>query len=132
MSRRISRFAITGLVVTGLHVLVALMLIRMFYLSSPAANVVAFCVATFVSYCLNTLWSFSGELRLDTLKRFVIVSCVGLIIVYVVSSTARFMGCSDLLGIFFVVCVNPLASFLMHNFWTYKDRYPRGLQSPSR
>ncbi len=71
------RFAVTGVFVTALHALVAVLFIHFISAPPPLANGVAFAVATVLSYVINTTWSFSARLHGRTLVRFLLVSVCG-------------------------------------------------------
>jgi putative flippase GtrA len=120
LTKQAMRFAISGLLVTGLHVLIATAFIQ-FVLPVPSlANGVAFVVATVFSYWINTTWSFSSTLHGRNLVRFCIVSFVGLFLAMFISGAAQYYGLHYLYGIAFVVCIIPPVTFLLHNFWTYR------------
>lgn len=119
--RRAWRFGLSGLMVTGVHVLVALGFVS-YVVNAPAlANGVAFVVATCVSYFVNTLWSFSAPLHGRILFRFLCVSALGCGLAMSVSGAAAKLGWSTIAGIGAVALVIPPFTFLMHNFWTYRS-----------
>lgn len=118
--RQAARFSLSGLLVTGVHVLIATLLIQLILLSPSLANGVAFMVATIVSYLINTLWSFSSPLHGRNLFRFGIVSFIGILISMLVSGAAENQGLHYCYGIALVVCIVPPVTFLLHNFWTYR------------
>lgn len=120
LARQAQRFAISGLLVTGLHVFVATGFIRLLAAAPPVANGVAFVVATVFSYMINTLWSFSSPLYGRNLLRFVLVSMVGCLLAMTVSSVAQDYGLHYLYGIGLVALVVPPVTFLLHNYWTYR------------
>lgn len=120
IAKRALRFGISGLFVTGLHVLIAACLIE-FILPQPAlANGIAFVVATFTSYMINTIWSFSQAPVLANLLRFLTVAVIGLLITMAISGSTAAAGFSYWVGIACVVLVVPPCTFLMHTFWTYR------------
>ena len=119
-TRNILRFAISGLFVTGVHVLIATILISFILITPSLANGVAFVVATLFSYLINTLWSFSSSLHKRNLYRFFLVSFIGLLLSMSISGAAQYGGLYYLYGIAFVVCIVPAVTFLLHNFWTYQ------------
>ncbi|NJD07397.1 MAG: GtrA family protein, partial [Methylococcaceae bacterium] len=96
--RRIARFGISGLLVTGLHVAVAVAFIRLILPDPPLANGVAFTVATLFSYLINTLWSFSSRLHGRTLARFAVVSLIGCGLSVGLSWLAEFRALSYWIG----------------------------------
>ncbi len=118
--QKLFRFGLSGLIVTGLHTLVAIMAITMAQLSPAIANGLAFLIATLCSYQLNTRWSFSAVVEQKNFYRFSFVSAIGLFLAVSISGTAEHFGFNYLIGIAMVVCIVPIMSFLFHNFWTYK------------
>lgn len=119
-ARRLLRFGLTGLGSTLLHSLVALTLIALWHSPPPAANGVAFVVATVFSYVVNTLWSFSAPLHGRNLTRFLVVSGVGFLLAITLAWLAELMGWSPIAGIALVVVVVPGVSFGLHSLWTYR------------
>jgi len=120
LTRQALRFALSGLLVTGLHVLIATAFIQIILPAPSLANGVAFVVATVFSYLINTMWSFSSPLHGRNLIRFCIVSFIGLFLAMAISGIAQYFGLHYLYGIGFVVCIVPPVTFVLHNFWTYR------------
>jgi putative flippase GtrA len=118
--RRAMRFALTGVFVTGVHFVIAIVVIELIIPSPPLANGVAFACATIVSYLINTIWIFSGNLHGRTLFRFVVVSVLGFFLAMFVAWAAEVAGLSYLLGICAVALTILPMTFVMHNFWTYR------------
>ncbi|KPU50605.1 gtrA-like family protein [Pseudomonas fluorescens] len=114
------RFAVTGLFVTALHALVAILFINFVIAKPPLANGVAFAVATVVSYVINTTWSFSARLHGSTLMRFMLVSFGGFLLAMLVAWAAQMAGLHYLLGIGAVALIIPAFTFVLHNYWTYQ------------
>lgn len=119
-TRQALRFALSGFLVTGLHVIFATTFIHILLLAPSLANGLAFVVATVFSYLLNTTWSFSSPLHGRTLIRFFVVSAIGLSLAMALSGAAQYYGLHYWYGIVFVVCTVPPVTFLLHNFWTYR------------
>ena len=118
--KKAQRFAVSGILVTGLHVLVAAGFIRFILPLPSVANGVAFIIATIFSYLINTLWSFSSPLHGKNLIRFLLVSSLGCTLAITVSGLAELQGMSHWIGIACVVTVVPPVTFVLHNFWTYR------------
>lgn len=119
-TRRILRFSISGLLVTGLHVLIASTLIQFLLVGPSLANGTAFIAATTFSYVINTKWSFSSSLHGKNMIRFYTVSILGLLLAMTVSGSAEYFGLHYWYGIALVVCIIPPVTFILHYFWTYK------------
>ncbi|WP_149087292.1 GtrA family protein [Pseudomonas prosekii] len=118
--KRALRFAVTGLFVTALHAVVAVLFINFLMPVPPLANGVAFAVATVASYLINTTWSFSARLHGRTLLRFMLVSAGGFLLAMFVAWAAQIAGLNYLLGIGAVALTIPAFTFVLHNFWTYR------------
>lgn len=118
--RRAGRFGIAGLLVTGLHSIIAAGLIESVLPRPALANGIAFVTSTACSYLLNTYWSFSRTPAPANLLRFMTVALLGLCITMVVAGLAAAYGLHYLLGIACVVAVVPPITFLLHNYWTYR------------
>jgi putative flippase GtrA len=117
---RAGRFAVSGMIVTGLHVIIAAGYIHLIRPDPPLANALAFAVATLCSYALNTLWSFSSTPDGGNFRRFALVSLFGCILAATVSGIAEQCGYHFWVGIAFVVLTVPPMTFLLHSCWTYR------------
>lgn len=120
--RRGLRFALTGLLSTAVHVTVASLLIELAGSHPAAANGAAFVASVFVSYWVNTLWSFSQRPSRESFLRFVVVCCAGFVLAVGLSGFAAWMQWHYLVGIGLVVLAVPPLNFLMHHSWTYRSR----------
>lgn len=120
--KRLCRFGLTGLLVTGVHLVVASIAIVKCGWPSPTGNGLAFITATLVSYFINTLWSFKGQLHKRTLARFLGVSALGFSQAMGMALLMERLGFNHYEGILAVALSIPPVSFLLHNLWTYQDR----------
>ena len=75
----------------------------------------------YLSCIINTSWSFSSKLSRHVIFKFGIVSIIGLLVSVSVSWITEELGVGYLFGIFFVVIISPAITFILHNFWTYKN-----------
>lgn len=117
---KLLRFGVSGLLVTGLHVTVAMTLIEYAGTGPALANALAFACSTGGSYLLNTFWSFSSSPALANAWRFATVSLGGLTLTALVSHATAVAGGGPGLGIAMVVCVVPPVTFIAHRRWTYR------------
>ncbi|MBI2256322.1 MAG: GtrA family protein [Proteobacteria bacterium] len=118
--KRALRFGTTGVMLTFLHAAIATGLIEGIELNPVPANIIAFILATLVSYLINTYWSFSQRPGGGSLIRFVIVALCGLVVTTCVSGFAEWLGLPYWMGIMGVVVTVPLVTFPLHAFWTYR------------
>lgn len=116
------RFSLTGLLVTGLHVLAAGWLIYTLEVPPPEANAGAFAAATIVAYTINAVWSFEQAVSLGTMARYLVVASLGLFTSWTVAAVAEAVGWHPLLGIACVAVAVPAISFMSHYFWTFSGQ----------
>ena len=119
---RLLRFGATGLVATGIHVLVAVTLIAGWRTPPYLANAVAFLTATAFSYAINTLWSFSSRMDRSTLGRYLCVAAFGCLATTAIAAAADAAGFDYRIGILLVIALVTPSTFLLHSAWTYRSR----------
>lgn len=117
------KFGVVGLAATATHVLVFVALIEEVQATPLVANVLAFCVAVFVSYFGNFRWTFRHEAPTTaTFVRFACVSLVGLglnsAVVYAVMDVA---GRSYVVAVVVMVTLVPLVVFALNRLWSFKS-----------
>jgi putative flippase GtrA len=117
---RLLRFGVTGLIATGIHVLVAVTLIAWLRTPPYIANPIAFVTATAFSYATNTLWSFSSRMNHRTLRRYACVSVFGCAATAAVAGAAEAAGLDYRIGILLVIALVTPLTFGLHNRWTYR------------
>ncbi|MBE0614756.1 MAG: GtrA family protein [Burkholderiales bacterium] len=120
LAAEVPRFVLVGIGVTVLHAAVASLLVMFARVHPAAANGMAFCVATLVSYASNTLWTFERRLHRRLLVRFVLVSLAGFVLTVSIAGAVELLGYPFYAGIGAVVMLVPAASFAMHKLWTYR------------
>lgn len=118
--RKASRFGLTGIFITFLHLAIATLIIHFLTPNASIANGVAFIAANITSYVMHTLWSFSEKLHGQNLFRFLVVSLIGFVISIAVPSITQGLSFTPLIGTLSVILILPPLNFLLHNFWTYK------------
>ncbi len=114
------RFGMGGLLATAVHVLLAYLLIVSGTANPAVANGLAFISATWVSYQVNTHWSFSSQPTPQRILRFLLVALLGSLFSAFIAGSAAHFGLPWWCGILIVViCVPPL-TFMAHRYWTYR------------
>ena len=119
--RTAARFAISGVIATLVHVLVAAGSIQLWSFEQSTANALAFCVATPFSYFLNTRWSFASRVSRTTAARFLVVAIMGAFWSYAVGAVFEYCRWHYLLGIGVIVLTLPPITFSGHLLWTYRQ-----------
>jgi putative flippase GtrA len=118
--RQLARFVCSGLVSTLTHVVVALSAIEILLFSSVIANLCGYVLATSVSYCLHTAWSFSRQLQRTYFSRFIVVSLLGGAEAVLLAAVCEISGLPSVAGTLVVVVCVSITTFLGHRNWTYR------------
>ena len=118
---RFVKFGLTGVAVTAIHVAVAASLVELSMAGPATANGIAFVIATCVSFITNARFTFRIQLESRYFVRFLIVTgvCGGLSAAIAASADAQ--GLDYRIGIAAVVAIMPVLSFLLHNFWSFRQ-----------
>ena len=114
------RFAVIGLGATLVHILVALVCLKVAGVHPMVANGVAFIIANPVSYFANTIWSFERSATPQNMARFISASILGLVLSVAISGIASAAGLPDVIGLALVIISLPPLTFLTHLLWTYR------------
>ena len=122
--RRATRYGVTGLSVTLLHILAAIFMISFLKFNQPLANALASFLAMMTSYILNSVWSFERALAGRTLLRYLAVSVAGMVATVLIASLNTKYGYHYLIGILAIVILVTPMTFILHNTWTYKSQKP--------
>ena len=115
------RFVVVGLAATATHVACGLVLAEAAGLAPFWANLLAFCVALFVSYLGNHRWTFAAQgAHAFHFPRFAVIALAGLAlnqaIVYVMVGV---MALDYRLALAVVVLVVPALSFVLNRGWVF-------------
>lgn len=119
VSVQLTRFALVGVLNTGLHVFVVGLMSQVFGFSQLASNVFAYVLASSFSFILNSIWSFQVKPKAHRFARFQLVGMIGVVI------SAFFGYLGDVFAWHYVLtglltaCFVPLISFLGHRAYTY-------------
>ena len=115
----IVRFALTGLISTLTHILLAWVALDRFQAHPALANGLAFLHANTLAYLINTRWTFRTGNNLSTWRRYLTVSLLGGVASTGISGGVAAAGGHELLGILLVVCLLPVINFYAHRRYTY-------------
>lgn len=117
---RLLRFGVTGVIATGIHVVVAVTLIAGLHVLPYVANPIAFLAATAFSYATNTMWSFACRMDRRTLRRYACVAAFGLLATTAIAAAAEAAGLDYRIGIVLVIALVTPSTFVLHSVWTYR------------
>ncbi|MEX0504435.1 GtrA family protein [Alphaproteobacteria bacterium LSUCC0719] len=118
---RFVKFGLIGVGVTAIHVVVAATLVESSMAAPSTANGIAFIIAATVSFMVNARITFGAKLEVRSFIRFLSVTgaCGGLSAA--IAAVADAQGLDYRIGIVAVVATIPVLSFLLHNFWSFRQ-----------
>ena len=122
---KLSRFVVVGVIATCIHIIIATYLITgNLTANNGSANTVAFVIATTFSYLVNTKWSFTESFTVSNFSKFLFTALFGGLLAFSLSTLVDYLGFNYLVGIGVIVLIVPAMTFLLHNFWTYRQPKP--------
>lgn len=118
-----ARFAAVGLLATLTHSSVYLVAVSGFGAAPQFSNLLGFCIAFLVSYCLQSRWTFNAGESLRNRKTFLLFflcSLGGLLFnALIVFVTTRLFGLEPYFALLGMVGLTPIFSFLVMNKWVF-------------
>lgn len=115
------RFGLVGIAATLIHLAAAVALIEGGQVHPGIANGIAFVAANLVSYALNTRWSFSARMGLDTWSRYIGVSIAAWLLTVAIAWGVDVAGGHYLVGIGLIVMLVPVLTYTAHRNITYRS-----------
>lgn len=121
-----SLFFSVGLVATGVHLIVALLIVSLAETGALAANTGGYCIAFFVSYLGHSRISFRREINRRFFRRFLLINTALFITSVLVSYALDELQFNSYIGVISTVGILPPLSFLMHKFVTFREHKSPG------
>jgi len=118
--QRLIRFVITGGLATVVHQSTAMGIIAWMGMGYGPANASGFLTGTSVAYILNTRWSFKKRFRWRSMATYWAVSCLGLLLSYVIGSGCEAVGWPYWAVTLITIGLVPIVSYTCHSRWTYR------------
>ena len=123
--RRLTAFGLVGLIGTGAHYLVLIMLVERAGIDPVTATSVGFVVGALVNYALNRRYTFqSTKLHLDAgPKFFTIATITGIANSLLVYGGVDLVGANYLLVQISATSIVFLANFALNSLWTFRESH---------
>lgn len=118
----IIKYGIVGMLGTGIHVSVLVLLVELFKVPAVTATTIGFVVTLLVSYVLNRNWTFesTGEgSRTQFLKYVLVCSCGLLLNAALMYVTIHWIGWSYLIGEVLTTIIVPIHNYLWNRYWIF-------------
>jgi putative flippase GtrA len=118
---RFVRFAMVGLLNTGIHIAAVYLLVEYLAVEPPLANAIAFLCANVFSYFMNSIWTFRARRELKVYLKFLTVSIVGLTISWTCVYCTRFLGINYMYGVVCSVFAVAVASYWLNSRFVFVE-----------
>jgi putative flippase GtrA len=115
------RFALIGVLNTGLHFVLLVLLVEKIGLWPPLANAGAFFGTNLFSYFANSHFSFKVDISSHRYVRFLVTSLIGVVIAYGLSSVVEHFGGHYLLGFVLLIVLMPPINYLLARRLVFPD-----------
>lgn len=115
------RFALIGVVNTGLHFVLLVLLVEKIGLWPPLANAAAFFGTNLFSYFANSHFSFRVDVSSNRYLRFLVTSLIGVVIAYGLSRAVEEFGGHYLLGFVLLIVLMPPINYLLVRRLVFPD-----------
>jgi putative flippase GtrA len=120
-SVQIMRYALIGIGNTGIHLFIAGVLNVHMGLSQMYANLIAYVIASTLSFLMNAKWSFQKKPEIRNYSRFQLVSLFGLILSAGFGYLGDHFGWHFALTVLLIALTSPALSFLLHRSYTFQN-----------
>ena len=121
------KFAMVGLLNTGIHIAAVYLLVEQAGVEPPLANAIAFLCANVFSYVLNSMWTFKARRELKVYLKFLTVSTVGLAISWTCVYCTRFFDINYMYGVVASVFVVAVASYWLNSRFVFVESQAKPL-----
>lgn len=126
--KKFIKFALVGLLNTGIHIAAVYLLVEKAAVAPPLANAMAFLCANVFSYFMNSIWTFQARKELTVYLKFLTVSTVGLAISWTCVYCTSFLGINYMYGVISSVFVVAVASYWLNSRFVFVDARAKPLK----
>lgn len=115
------RFALIGVINTGIHFLFFIGLVELMGLWPPMANALAFLGANIFSYMANSHFNFKTRLSLRRYLKFFVTSLIGMAVSYGLSLLVEQVHGHYVFGFVLLILVMPLINYFLVRRLVFAD-----------
>ncbi len=126
--KKFIKFAMVGLLNTGIRIVAVYLLVERATVEPPLANAIAFLCANVFSYFMNSIWTFQARKELTVYLKFLTVSTVGLAISWTCVYCTRFFDINYMYGVISSVFVVAVASYWLNSRFVFVETQARPLK----
>lgn len=115
------RFALIGVINTGLHFILLVFMVEKMKFPPPPANAVAFLLANLFSYFANSRFNFRVGISSKRYILFFGTSLIGVVVAYGLSAAVERLGGHYLVGFALLIVVMPPVNYLLMRRIVFPD-----------
>jgi len=116
---RAGKFLLIGILVTGIHLAISIFLVHFFH-SLPWANAIAFMIAFFISYLLQSKVTFGNAYSLGKLSKYAFAAMITFTASQAVVYLCLYLSFSTRLAILLSALTPPGISFFLNYFFVFR------------
>jgi len=116
---RLVRYAIVGVVSTGIYIIAAFFLIYFVDDSIFSSNIFGFACAFLFSYLAQSKFVFNSNISFNKASKFFLVQFVSLLLA--IGLTNLTQGLNAYFKVLIIVVILPLITFIIHRLWTFVE-----------
>jgi putative flippase GtrA len=116
---KVVRYAIVGVVSTGIHIIAAFFFIYFVDDSIFSSNIFGFACAFLFSYFAQSKFVFNSNISFNKASKFFLVQFVSLLLA--IGLTNLTQGLNAYFKVLIIVVILPLITFIIHRLWTFVE-----------
>lgn len=117
---KLFKYAFVGGFSASIHLLVASMYIFYINDSLVISNICGFLIAYIFSYTVQSIIVFKHKLQLSKAIKYFIIQLISLLIALAISDYS--VEYNNYIKTIAIILIIPIITFLIHNFWTFKEQ----------
>ena len=116
---KLVRYAIVGVVSTGIYIIAAFFVIYFVDDSIFSSNIFGFACAFLFSYLAQSKFVFNSNISFNKASKFFLVQFVSLLLA--IGLTNLTQGLNAYFKVLIIVVILPLITFIIHRLWTFVE-----------
>ena len=119
LKTKLVRYAIVGVVSTGIYIIAAFLFIYFVDDSVFSSNIFGFACAFLFSYLAQSKFVFNSNISFNKASKFFLVQFVSLLLA--IGLTNLTQGLNAYFKVLIIVVILPLITFIIHRLWTFVE-----------
>lgn len=114
------RFFLIGIFCSSFHYCFSILIFKIFGLNEIISNSMGFTIAAFISYVLNSKYTFKIGITIKVLIKYFIVLLCGLILSNLLTTLLVYKQINFNIILIFVIIITSIFHYVLHKYFTFK------------